>query len=80
MCWVWIVLRVLEHWVDILVPAVLSEMWNDWAHQDELNLEESQDDEWVCFTTLGDQVILFDRLHFEESELQSLFVFHFIVV
>ena len=62
------------------LPTVLSEVRNYWVQHYQLGLDETSQEEWVRIAILGNQVVLLDRLEFEETELQSLLVLHFLII
>ena len=55
-------------------------MRNDWVQENDLSLQESHESEGISFSTLGNKVILLDRLELEESVFKALLVFHLIIV
>jgi len=75
-----IVLRFGKNWIKIFIPAVLRKVRNDWVQENDLSLQESHESEGISFSTLGNKVILLDRLELEESVFKALLVFHLIIV
>jgi hypothetical protein len=54
------VLRFCQNWINMVVPAVLSKMRNNWVKNCQFSNDESHQSIWVSFVGFGDQIIFFD--------------------
>lgn len=71
---------ITKDWVNVVVPAVLGEMWHNWVEHGQQGNHEAHQNEWVGLSSLGNQVIFLYAQKLKETEFEDILVLDLIVI